>query len=258
MRGRVARGNTVAHTHTTIWEGASRYTGRPVRAVVKGHVNDKVGKCLGLWVVPAHTHAMDSVRTRDDRDQCGDCTHAAHNGKTCYTHASTRILWNAPKGTGGTLWQTLGGVSRQVSHLRSAVYGDIGALPAEAVQAVRELRGNLNMRPLGYTHAWSTRPDLAADHMASVDSVQEAQEATAKGWRYFRTRLPGAPLLAGEVQCPATPEARRANPITCTQCGLCSGNARPGLPSVSAWRHEPAAKAAGRRILAQLAIGGAQ
>lgn len=247
----------MAHTHTTLWEGPSAYTGRPVRAVLKGHANTKVGQTLGLWVLPSHTRALDSVRDRDDRDQCGDCQHAAHHARTCYTHASTRILWHAPAGLGGTLWQTLGGVSRAVTHLRSAVYGDIGALPAEAVQAVRHVRADLGLRPLGYTHAWSTRPDLASDHMASVDSVQEAQEAAAKGWRYFRTRMPGQPLLPGEVQCPATDEARRSNPITCTRCGLCSGNAGAGLPSVSAWRHEPAAKAAGRRVLAQLAIGGA-
>lgn len=247
----------MAHTHTTIWTGPSAYTGREVRAAVKAHANDKVGHCLGLWVLPAHTRPLDGVRNRDDRDQCGDCTHAAHTNKTCYTHASTRILWNAPAGTGGTLWQTLAGVSRVATHLRSAVYGDIGALPVDAVDVVRQLRAQLNLLPLGYTHAWSTRPDLADDHMASVDTVLEAQAAAAKGWRYFRTRMPGQPLSPGEVQCPATDEAQRANPITCSQCGLCSGNARKGLPSVSAWRHEPAAKAAGRRILAQLAIGGA-
>lgn len=248
----------MAHTHTTIWEGPSAYTGRPVRAVLKGHANDKVGNCLGLWILPAHTHPLGAVRNRADRDVCGGCVHSSEAGaKTCYTHANTRILMSAPTGIGGTLWQTLAGVSRQVSHLRSAVYGDIGALPAAAVDAVRQVRADLALRPLGYTHAWSTRPDLAADHMASVDSVQEAQEAAAKGWRYFRTRMPGEPLLAGEVQCPATDEALRSNPITCARCGLCSGNAGAGLPSVSVWRHEPAAKAAGRRLLAQLTIGGA-
>jgi hypothetical protein len=248
------------HTHTTVWQGPSAYTGREVRAVVKGHVNDKVGQALGLWILPVAIGPVEAIRARADADVCGTCRHSAQAGDaTCYTHlGSSRILFSAPTGTGGTLWHAMTGTSRAATHLRSAVYGDVGALPADAVAIVRDLRARLALRPLGYTHAWSTRPDLAADHMASVDSVQEAVEARAKGWRYFRTREPGEPLLPGEVQCPATKEAVRANPITCSQCGLCAGNARAKLPSVSVWRHENAKRKAAAVAMTSLGIGGAR
>lgn len=249
VRGRVALGVKVAHTHTTLWEGPSAFDGAHVRAVVKAHENDKVGSCIGLWITPAAERSIDAVKHGRDRCVCGDCVH--RTAKTCYTHASTRILWNVPDGLGGSLWQTLARTPRGATHLRSAVHGDIGALPAAGVDAVRAVRAQYGLRPLGYTHAWRDRADLRADHMASVDSVDEAAAARGAGWRYFRTRMPGEPLLAGEVQCPATAEARRLNPITCSACGLCDGHVQAvahGLKLGAGWAIAEAAHTLGARV----------
>lgn len=82
---------------------------------------------------------------------------------------------------------------------------------------------------LGYTHQWR-RPEFAWAKnyfMASVETVDGAFQAESAGWRYFRVRPVGAPLLPDEIQCPAS-----AGRIQCKDCGLCCGQADIG-PHVS-------------------------
>ena len=84
----------------------------------------------------------------------------------------------------------------------------------------------------GYTHQWRTCDIRYQDIlMASVDSPEEKAEAEALGWRTFRPRKPGEPLLAGEIQCPATEAG--GNKVQCDRCLLCSGNTRKGAKSIS-------------------------
>jgi hypothetical protein len=55
--------------------------------------------------------------------------------------------------------------------------------------------------------------------MASVDSMEEQQTATAAGWRTFRV---ARDLAAGpkEIVCPNTTAG-----VQCADCGLCRGTA---------------------------------
>jgi hypothetical protein len=145
--------------------------------------------------------------------------------------------------------------SKRVRRARSAAFGDAAALPLEVLERWRAIRAQYDLAPLGYTHAWRTRPDLAVDHMASVETVEDAAAARAAGWRYFRVRPVGSPLLAGEIQCPASAESTRANAIDCNRCGLCDGNARGSRrPSVSIEDHGASAKVA-KRAANSLRIG---
>jgi hypothetical protein len=58
--------------------------------------------------------------------------------------------------------------------------------------------------------------------MASVDSVAEAAEALAAGWRYYRVAFDGdIPQLAGESICPGSAEAGKL--LTCIECRHCDG-----------------------------------
>jgi hypothetical protein len=78
-----------------------------------------------------------------------------------------------------------------------------------------------------YTHQWraTSARGLRSIAMASVESVDDARRAHAAGWRTFRVKLPGAPLLDHEITCPASIEAGART--TCYDCGLCNG-ASPG------------------------------
>ena len=138
-------------------------------------------------------------------------------------------------------------VPPRVKRARSAAYGDAAALPLPVLQAWRDLRDKLGLAPLGYTHAWRTRPDLMADHMASVDSEQERLEAKAMGWRTFRVREPGAPLMAGERQCPAVAGVRE-NAMDCSKCGGCDGLTRNLKVDFSIENHGKTAKVERRRV----------
>jgi hypothetical protein len=75
----------------------------------------------------------------------------------------------------------------------------------------------------GYTHAWRRAdPRFRSILMASADSHPDAIEAELAGWRYFRIRRPGAPVLRSEVVC-----ANESRGRTCLECRLCAGAARP-------------------------------
>jgi hypothetical protein len=57
--------------------------------------------------------------------------------------------------------------------------------------------------------------------MASADSAQDQQDATAQGWRTFRVRTADDTLEQREIACPASDEAGKRT--SCDSCGLCDG-----------------------------------
>jgi hypothetical protein len=138
-------------------------------------------------------------------------------------------------------------VPSSAKRARSAAFGDAAALPLPVLQAWREMRDQHGLAPLGYTHAWRTRPDLMVDHMASVDSEAERIEAKTMGWRTFRVRPVGAPLMDGERQCPAV-KGKRENEIDCQRCGGCDGLTRNLRVDFSIEDHGPQAQVARRKV----------
>ena len=63
--------------------------------------------------------------------------------------------------------------------------------------------------------------------MASVDTIEEREEAKKAGWRTFRVaeKFTGEDIvLPGEILCPASEEAGKRT--TCDKCGLCAGLSR--------------------------------
>jgi hypothetical protein len=104
--------------------------------------------------------------------------------------------------------------------IRFGAYGEPTALP---VWILNDLAA-AGVRWTGYTHQWHA-PFVGQLYqhllMASVDSLSEHATATAQGWRTFRTRASEAPLLAGEIACPAS--AEMGHRTTCADCRLCDG-----------------------------------
>ncbi len=110
--------------------------------------------------------------------------------------------------------------------LRLGAYGEPVAVPMRFwAQVIRLTSGRTD-----YTHQWRNgrfRP-WQRYLMASVDSLDQAREAQAKGWRTFRIGSNGEEPIRGEIRCPASAEA--GHRTTCNRCGLCcGGNTGPNV-----------------------------
>ena len=99
----------------------------------------------------------------------------------------------------------------------------------------------------GYTHQWRTVPAYWSDVvMASADTMADADEAHAMGYRTFRVS-PAMDRQQGEVLCPASEEAGKK--LTCETCGACNGTATGRKGSIMIPLHGSNAGAKGRAAL---------
>lgn len=213
-----------------LYEGPSQLNGAPVVALVTGFDepsrNGKTGAVLQAWILSAETHPLDA-QGGADAAVCGDCI---HRQGSCYVNLAwaPANIWKA--------WRR--GVTRPLEAptgrvVRLGAYGDPVAIPFDAWMSwLAPAKGWL-----GYTHQWRTAAaaPFRALCMASVDTPEEAHEARAAGWRTFRVRAAGAPLVPGvegrrEVMCPASEEA--GHRTTCEKCRLCDGGGRAKGPHV--------------------------
>lgn len=214
-----------------LWEGPSQIDGTPIGVVVThlttNPLNRKLGKMAQAWILPRDTPPNDAVREGQDRAVCGDCRFRPRNAGGCYVpifSAPHRVWW---------AWRMFG-TYKPVSEfppnfgskpLRVGAWGDPGAVPLEVWE------GALLHVPAftAYTHRWQHLDAERWDWcMASVDSVAEKAQANAAGWRTFRARAPGEPLLPDEIVCPSAEEAPTFGRMTCQRCGLCDGQRRDG------------------------------
>jgi hypothetical protein len=101
--------------------------------------------------------------------------------------------------------------------VRFGAYGDVAALPVSILATLkRYVKNNTS-----YTHQWKTNQDeaLKATSMASVDNLDEAQQAKDLGFRWFRVTNDINTLRDDEIICPNT-----THKTLCENCNLCSGN----------------------------------
>jgi hypothetical protein len=254
----------VENTMLCVYRGPARagseYVG-DIAVYVAEHGNDKTGKVAGLIVAPVVAGKVvgywQARKTGADRCVCGNCQHrskASGGNGTCYVGNGSQVgmgldarlrkadaLTPEPADLAGYL-RTLrrGGASA----LRSAVWGDAGALPVDVWQTIESAATDARLPVLGYTHAaLDGVPHLRASHVASVDG----EAYTPDGWRSFRVADPGAKPRAGEFACPAS--AERGHVTTCGTCLACGtvGNAQDRR-SVVIWRHDMAGQVAARRL----------
>jgi hypothetical protein len=228
-----------------LWQGASLLDGAPIVAIAVGlaskSTNRKTGGMVQTYILRSDISPLDAVRTGADASICGNCPHRGvpsehapttisalldgtgpHEHRTCYVNVGQgpRAVWAAFK---AGKYPTLSG-DVQCRHVgryrivRLGTYGDPAAVPS---LVWRELVTD-SIGHTGYTHQWRDAPALVGLCMASVDTVTEAREAQALGWRTFRvdtSRAIGA--QAGEVLCPASAEAGKK--LTCEKCLACGG-----------------------------------
>ncbi len=215
-----------------LWRGASLLDGAPIVVIAtglaSGSSNRKTGAMVQTYILRADVSPLDAVRTGADVSICGECPHRGkptagadgpHTARTCYVNVGQGALsvWRA--WMRGRYPEAIDVCDIGLLNIvRLGTYGDPAAAPAEMWQRLVLLsRGHT-----GYTHQWRKAPALRTLCMASADSVADAQEAQAQGWRTFRVAMPcDAPRLALEAVCPASAEAGRK--LTCATCLACAG-----------------------------------
>lgn len=204
-----------------IFDGPSLIDGSPIVVSVAGltkpSTNRKTGPMAQAYILCKDHPPVEAQRNGADHAICGTCPH--RNG-ACYvlTHQGPSSVY---KSTGTTVNDPARiGFQSKAWGVRLGAYGDPAAAPTRIWHALT--RGFKSFT--GYTHQWrSCDPDLKALCMASVDSVAEAREAQALGWRTFRVKDHDAPIDPNEVQCP-----NQTHGVTCLQCGLCAGTTTAG------------------------------
>jgi len=223
-------------TGYTIWEGFSLLDGSPIAVVaLLGSSNRKTGDMVQTYIIRRDMKPTEAVRTGADAAICGDCKHRPFNGGACYVVVAQgpTVVWKGLV-AGKYPRKDAAEVGRMVAGrmVRLGTYGDPAAVP---FHIWNELVAHAAGRT-GYSHQWRNetlplahRQAIARLTMASVDNLEEAQQARAQGLRYFRIRVASEPVQRGEFVCPASDEAGKRK--TCATCGACSGSEKPTAAS---------------------------
>ena len=133
-----------------------------------------------------------------------------------------------------------------VSHVRSAVAGDLGMLPEHIVRAfIGAVPKSFDW--LGYTHQWYRTPWLRDTHMASTQGKASAYRAAeSRGWRVFHVHLGSDPDVPTDlVHCPEQAAKLRGAHVSCIGCKhKCDGAADASRRSTFVIDHGPGARVA--------------
>lgn len=220
-----------------LYQGPSLIDGAPIVVIANRIVSDsdnaKTGAMVQTFILRQDMRPLEAARLGYDFSICGHCPHRPSNDGSCYVNIgrSVESVYGAYKRGRyavphvdydvAILPELFAG-----SIFRLGSYGDPAAAPFRVWQHATALVRARN----GYTHQWRDFPQFAALCMASVDSEAQAVEARANGWRTFRVRSAAAPVMAGEIACPASEEAGKKT--TCSDCRACGGTSARARVSI--------------------------
>lgn len=208
-----------------LYKGPSLLDGAPIVVIATGlahsSANRKTGDMIQTYILREDMEPTAAVKLGADSTICGQCPHrGSGNGKerTCYVNVGQGPLavYRAYKRGLYAVADSVEVGKKRIVRLGS--YGDPAAVPVSIwTQLTAECVGFT-----GYTHCWRNAPDLRELCMASADSIDDAKEAQAMGWRTFRVAMPcDNPKLDNEVRCPASAEMGKK--LTCSECLACGG-----------------------------------
>jgi hypothetical protein len=224
--------NIKGYAGVILYEGPSMIDGAPI-VVIANRIdtasnNGKTGAMVQTFIMRQDIAPHDALKTGDDSSICGDCTHRPANGGSCYVRVFQAPLstWKAYK-RGRYLKITPAQSTALFADrfFRLGTYGDPAAAPFQIWRAATlKTRGHN-----GYTHQWKRFQAFKTLCMASADSVTEATEAQAQGWRTFRVKK-SHEAINNEVTCPASKEAGvKTSCVDCRACGGTSAKARASI-----------------------------
>lgn len=203
-----------------IYEGPSLLDGKPtvVLAQPKSR-NRKIGHMLQTFILRSDLDPVSANRTGEDYSICGGCSlrgtphdgnHGQARNRTCYVtlaHAPLAKYKAYRRGMYPTTDDLVAlGRGRMI---RIGAYGDGAAVP-------QNIWNDLCAEAVGWTaYTHQENPDPLR-FMTSVESLQEARTAWARGERTFRVISAEDQTTPTEVLCPSPR-------TTCAECRLCAG-----------------------------------
>lgn len=214
--------------NVTLYEGPSLLPGQhsthitvTMSGLTRPSANIKTGPAVQVWILVTNTAPIEAERNGQSNAICGTCP---LQGNGCYVrhfHGTNAIWSNLPwtprlkdLSAKELNWLTM---RLRSMHIRLGAYGDPVAAPLDAYAIC--LQNNTGVT--GYTHQWRTaHDDWKKICMASVETLDDAQQAQRLGWRTFRIRpTPDAPVLPNESVCPYETISLR-----CIDCKACNGH----------------------------------
>lgn len=210
-----------------VYRGPSALDGAPIVAIATNlwdpPRNHKIGNVVQVWILREDISPVEAAKSGGDASICGDCALRGTDGtdRLCYVlpFQAPLSVWKAYR-RGAYRDVPLEEAAQILRHARRPIrigaYGDPAALPLTVVQML----ATAGPRRLGYSHQWRQFPALREYVMASVDTIEEAQNAHRMGFRTFRTGADATTPMPGEIVCPGSAEVGLT---TCDRCGLCDG-----------------------------------
>jgi hypothetical protein len=238
----------LAGERMVIWRGISRIDGVTPVVVLASYDSNPLGKNSGnaktgdmaqTWILRDDMEPHIALRDGQDQAVCGTCPHRSKIGGgsgACYVTVFRAPLstWRAYK-RGNTRDFDLDALRGR--KIRFGAYGDPAAAPFEIWESMAEVAAGVT----GYTHAWrNCDPRFQRYCMASVDTLEERDEARKLGYRAFVVRPKGSPKPRGLVMCPASDEAGHLT--TCSECLQCGGTSNGRRADITIQAHGPSAR----------------
>jgi len=204
-----------------VYEGPSKIDGGPIVGIVTANSSNlKTGNIMQLWIMRADVRPTLATKEGHDKSVCGDCKHRHFTGGSCYVMPFTGPLgvWKAYKKGVYERLDDFNVFNNRI--LRFGAYGDPHALPIDVLVMIKTKVRNST----SYTHLWKHLTGLELNQskqftMASVDNLEEKQEAQQLGYRTFRVVDNYDDLESDEIVCPNITKG-----VTCIECKLCNGN----------------------------------
>ena len=269
MKTRTPFKRTGAINGAVLYDGPSELDGAPIVAIATvGSSNRKTGGMVQVWIIARDIDPITANRTGADYSICGNCPlrgRANNNpkgyatGRGCYVNliqAPNSVFKSYHRGIYPTVNEAELKRYGRGQKIRAGAYGDPMAVPSHIWAELLAEAETFT----GYTHQLNeagtskdSRREFTRFCMASADTLAQAREFWAEGFRTFRTITSPADIVAGEIICPATPEGGLKT--TCEACGLCKGSGIKAR-NIAAVVHGSQKKNAASVIQAQTMLGG--
>jgi hypothetical protein len=212
-------------TGVILYDGPSMLDGSPIVVIATGlrrtSANPKTGDMVQTWILPRDVNPFAAIHSGQDASVCGNCPlrgfleqspgkHATVNRRrACYVnvHQAPLAVWRAFVRGRYTRFDARRHLSLfRGRMLRIGAYGDPCAAPYDVwSQLVRVAAGHT-----GYSHAWRDRRFWRFRRfvMASVETLEQSRKAWSRGWRTFRSVIPGEQPAVGRAADGQLPAAR--------------------------------------------------
>jgi len=179
-------------------------TPRTVAIATLDSGNRKTGNMVQIWILHKEQAPVAAVQSGADEEICGKCPLRGERGqdRTCYVNvgqAPQQVYRSYRAGRYPSLLRLPHAYAAVFTGraVRFGAYGDPTLLPLPVFQLVARFADGWT----GYTHQWRDPLFAAYRHylMASCETLAQAEQARAAGWRTFRVTPEGEAQAPSEI-----------------------------------------------------------